>query len=150
MQPRYGSATARALAKGYRSGLEDVLASQLERAGLPVRFEVLRVAYQIPSRTAKYTPDFLLPNGIIIEGKGKFESDDRQKHKLVKAQHPDLDIRFVFSRSKSPIRKGSPTTYAMWCEQYGFQFTDKVIPQAWLDEPVDAARLKAAQEWLKA
>ncbi len=147
--PRFKSPVQRALAKGYRSGLEDQLGAQLEKAGLPVQYEVLRVEYLVPARKAKYSPDWLLPNGIIIESKGKFETDDRQKHRLVKEQHPGLDIRFVFSRSKTPIRKGSPTTYADWCIRYGFLFADKLIPLAWLHEPLDAARIKAAQEWLR-
>jgi hypothetical protein len=62
-----------------------------------------------------------------------------EKHLLVKAQHPDLDIRFVFSRSAAPLYKGSPTTYAMWCNKHGFVFADKLIPVAWLREGSKAA-----------
>ncbi len=60
--------------------------------------------------------------------------DDRAKHLLVKAQHPNLDLRFVFSRSKAPLYKGSPTTYAMWCDKHGFKYADKDVPDAWLKE----------------
>ena len=35
-----------------------------------------------------YTPDFVLPNGIIIETKGRFTVADRRKHLLIKKQHP--------------------------------------------------------------
>jgi hypothetical protein len=60
------------------------------------------------------------------------------------AQHhspcPLLDIRFVFSRSASPIRKGSKTTYAAWCDKLGIPFADKLVPQAWIDEPNDPSR----------
>ena len=66
--------------------------------------------------------DFILPNGIIIEAKGQFVSSDRSKHKLIKEQHPDLDIRFVFSNSRTRIGKKSKTTYAMWCDRFGFNF----------------------------
>src|SRR3546814_6931922 len=72
-----------------------------------------------------YTPDLILKNGIIVETKGIFDVDDRRKHELIKAQHPGLDIRFVFSRSKSPIRKGSKTTYADWCAKRGIPFDRK-------------------------
>nr|DAL93602.1 MAG TPA: endonuclease I [Caudoviricetes sp.] len=34
---------------------------------------------------------------------------------LIKQQNPELDIRFIFSRSKTPIYKGSKTTYAAFC-----------------------------------
>lgn len=123
------------IALGFRSGLEEQIARQLTAAGMRVSFEELKLEYVKPSRKAKYTPDFELPNGIIIESKGRFLTEDRQKHLLVKAQHPDRDIRFVFSNSKTRISKTSPTTYAMWCEKNGFRYADKFIPQAWLLEP---------------
>ena len=71
---------------------------------------------------------------LIVECKGRFTSEDRRKMRLVKEQHPDLDIRFVFSRSSSKINKGSKTTYADWCHKYGFPFADKLIPEIWLGE----------------
>jgi hypothetical protein len=126
-----------------RSGLEDKTMEDLANRGVPYRYEEVRLGYEKPASRHKYTPDFILPNGIIVETKGMFEPADRQKHELLKGQHPDLDIRFVFSRSKSPLRKGSPTTYGAWCEKRGFRFADKVIPQAWLDEPADPWRLAA-------
>lgn len=85
-------------------------------------------------RNRTYTPDFLLPNGIIIETKGRFLPEDRRKHLEVRKQHPELDIRFVFSRASAPINKGSKTTYAMWCEKHGFLWADKQIPDDWLYE----------------
>lgn len=126
----------RGLAEGYRSGLEETLGLQLERAGVPFAFEKRKIAYTKPETNHKYTPDFELPNGIIIESKGRFVVADRQKHLLVKKQHPELDIRFVFSSSKQKISKGSKTTYADWCEKHGFKYADKLIPQAWLDEAI--------------
>lgn len=122
------------LREGYRSGLEETLGLQLERAGVPFTFETEKIAYEKPASKHKYTPDFILPNGIIIESKGRFVTADRQKHLLVKKQHPDKDIRFVFSNSRQKISKGSKTSYADWCEKYGFKYADKVIPQAWLNE----------------
>ncbi len=99
------------------------------------------VPYTKPEKVHKYTPDVILKNGIVVETKGRFVTADRQKHLFVKKQHPNLDIRFVFSRSKSTISKASATTYAMWCEKNGFQFADKSIPQAWLDERPNKASL---------
>lgn len=128
------SAEAVGFAHGFRSGLEKALAAQIEAAGHTVRFEEKKIEYEVPSRKAKYTPDFVLDNSIIIESKGRFLTADRQKHLLVKAQHPDLDIRFVFSRSKAPLYKGSKTTYADWCEKHGFLYADKRIPDEWLNE----------------
>jgi hypothetical protein len=114
-----------------RSGLEDKIAAQLDEAGVEYDYEKVKLDYSIPH---KYTPDFILANGIIVEGKGLFDSADRTKHLAVKKQHPHLDIRFVFSRSASPLYKGSKSTYATWCERNGFAYADKLIPEAWLKE----------------
>lgn len=125
----------------FRSGLEEKVAAELAAKGVPVKYEdpdaVIRYRKPAPAER-KYHPDFVLPNGIIVETKGRFISEDRSKHKLIKEQHPHLDIRFVFSNSKQRISKTSTTTYAMWCERYGFQFADKSIPDEWLTEPVKA------------
>lgn len=121
---------------GFKSGLEDDIALQLDRAGEPVFYETFKIPYRV-EKDCTYTPDYLLRNGIIVEGKGRFETQDRQKQLLIKKQHPDLDIRFVFSRSSNRIGKASRTTYAMWCQRHGFQYADKVIPEAWLREPIN-------------
>lgn len=122
----------RGVEEGYRSGLEKQIADQLKRAGIVVEYESVTISYTKPEKPSRYKPDFVLPNGIIIESKGRFLTADRQKHKLIKEQHPHLDIRFVFSNSKSRISKQSKTTYAAWCESNGFKYADKYIPSAWL------------------
>lgn len=122
----------------YRSGLEEKLAAQLESENIPVVFEQYTVPYTIPESKHSYTPDLLLPNGILVEGKGLFDADDRKKHTLIREQHPDLDIRFVFTSSRTKLYKGSPTTYGMWCEKNGFKYADKSIPLEWLKEPTKA------------
>lgn len=124
----------RALLHGYRSGLEDTIAEDLTKRGVPVVYEAVKIAYTPPQKTRTYTPDFVLPNFIIIESKGRFTTEDRQKHKFIKDEHPGLDIRFVFSRSATRLSKGSPTTYADWCRQYGFLFADRVVPEEWVLE----------------
>ena len=127
---------ARGVVTAYRSGLEEKLSKQLEDAGMEISYESMKIPYTKPESKHTYTPDFVLENGIIVESKGIFDSDDRKKHLLIQEQHPHYDIRFVFTRSKSPIYKSSKTTYADWCRKYGFQFADKVIPEAWLKEPM--------------
>ena len=106
-----------------------------QKLGVEPGFETHYLTYVIPERTAKYNPDILLPNGIIIECKGIFEVEDRKKQLLVREQYPELDIRMVFSSSKSKIYSGSKTTYADWCEKHGVLYADKLIPAAWLKEP---------------
>ncbi len=121
----------------FRSGLEEKVAEQLVKAGVPVEYEKLKVKYVSPPEPHVYTPDFELPNGIIIETKGRFLPGDRKKHLQVKAQNPHLDIRFVFTRSKATISKTSTTSYADWCTKAGFKYADKLIPAAWLEETLD-------------
>lgn len=93
------------------------------------------INYEKPATQHKYTPDFVLPNGIIIEAKGIFEREDRQKHLLIKMQYPDLDIRFVFQNPKLKLYKGSKTTYADWADKNGFKYSTRQIPEAWFREP---------------
>lgn len=124
---------ARSLKHGYRSGLEEKVSAQLEGLGVPFEYEKLKVKYTV-NEVRTYTPDFVLPNGIIVETKGRFVAADRKKHLLIQKQDPFLDIRFVFTNSKSKISKGSNTSYADWCEKNGFLFADKLIPEEWLDE----------------
>ena len=119
--------------KGYRSGLEVGLAEALTHIGIDGEYEQHKIKYTKPATNHTYTPDFRLPNGIFVETKGRFVAEDRKKHILIKDQHPELDIRFVFQNSKNKIRKGSNTTYADWCDKYGFKYADKTIPETWLN-----------------
>ena len=127
----------------YRSGFEETLASQLKRGGVNFEYETVKLKYV---KKATYTPDFILPNGIIIEAKGLWTTEDRKKHLLVREQHPQLDIRLVFQSATNKIRKGSNTTYAGWCEKKGIKYANKLIPESWLlQQPIspviDAGRL---------
>lgn len=119
----------------YRSGLEERIVADCKKKGVEVGFETHFIKYVVPARDAKYNPDIFLPNGIIVEAKGIFETEDRQKQLLVREQYPDLDIRMVFSSSKSKIYSGSKTTYGDWCDKHGIQYADKLIPASWLKEP---------------
>jgi len=128
------TSTSVGLREGFRSGLEDTVAQQLRAKGIDPQYEKHKIEYVKPARKSTYTPDFLLPNGIFIETKGRFATEDRQKHLLVKQQHPDIDLRFVFSNSRQRISKTSKTTYQDWCERHGFKYADKFIPKEWLEE----------------
>ncbi len=123
------------LRHGFRSGLEEANAKHLASLGATVLFEHLKVPYTVPESLHHYTPDFELPNGILVETKGKFETSDRKKHELIAAQVPGLDLRFVFQRPSDPLYKGSKTTYAQWAEKRRFKWAFKLIPPAWLAEP---------------
>tara|TARA_R110000868_G_scaffold98512_1_gene271246 strand:+ start:1418 stop:1819 length:402 start_codon:yes stop_codon:yes gene_type:complete len=126
-------AASSGLKHGYRSGLEDRISEQLKGLSVPFKYEKFKIKYEV-HETRTYTPDFELPNGIIVESKGRFVPDDRKKHLLVKKQHPELDIRFVFSNSKAKIRKGSKTSYGDWCDKNGYIYADKLIPEEWIKQ----------------
>lgn len=119
---------------GFRSGLEERIAEQLDQLGVEYTYEKLKLKYIRPASEHVYTPDFVIANGIIVETKGRFLLADRMKHIMVKKHNPDLDIRFVFSNSNARISKASKTTYAMWCRKNGYKFADKTIPEEWLNE----------------
>jgi hypothetical protein len=118
-----------ALKAGFRSGLEQDNAAYLRKNKVDFTYEEDKIKYITKPRT--YTPDFVLGNGVIIETKGRFMPSDRTKHLLIKEQHPELDIRFVFSNSKTRLSKRSKTTYGQWCDKHGFQYADKIIPLDW-------------------
>ena len=125
--------TSQGIKYGYRSGLEEKVADQLRKAQVSFEYEAFKISYEI-NEVRNYTPDFRLPNGIIIETKGRFLPADRKKHLLIQKQRPDLDIRFVFTNSNAKLNKGAKSSYADWCRKNGFLFADKWIPEEWLNE----------------
>ena len=129
----------RHLKRAYRSGLEEEAAAFLRTRQKKVEYEKLKIEWEdLKYRT--YTPDFELDNGIIIETKGIFSPADRRKHLEIQKQHPDLDIRFVFSNAQAKLYKGAKSRYSDWCEQKGFKWAHRVIPEEWLKE--NGQRLK--------
>jgi len=115
----------------YRSRLEERLARWMEVNDLPFEYETLKLDYTVQ---AVYTPDFILPNGVILEAKGYFKPEDRRKMLAVKKQHPELDIRLVFQAPYNTLSKKSKTTYAMWAEKNGFLWAIyNDIPLTWFD-----------------
>ena len=123
-----------AQSEGYRSNFEFEVASHAQEEGIAFEYEPKesKIKYS-PTKVKTYTPDFVLPNGIIVETKGRLTVHDRTKHKLIQAQHPDLDIRFVFQYD-NPIFKGSKTRYSEWAEKQGFKWAIRYIPKAWARE----------------
>ena len=119
--------------RGYRSGLENKVNEQLKNIGIVFTYETLKIEWE-DLAYRKYTPDFILSNGIIIETKGLFTASDRRKHLLIQKQHPELDIRFVFTNSRTKLRKGAKSSYGQWCHKYGFRYYDRIIPEDWLKE----------------
>ena len=107
---------------------------QLKENKIKFEYETTVIPYIRPETKHTYTIDFTLPNGILIETKGRWVIEDRKKHLLIKKQHPELDIRMVFMSGKTKIRKGSKTTYGMFCDKHDILWAEKTIPESWLKE----------------
>jgi len=123
-----------AIKHGYRSGFEHKVSDQLKENKIKFEYETTVIPYIKPETKHTYTIDFTLPNGILIETKGRWVIEDRKKHLLIKKQHPELDIRMVFMSGKTKIRKGSKTTYGMFCDKHDILWAEKTIPESWLKE----------------
>jgi hypothetical protein len=115
----------------FRSGLEKRVYSAAQNKGVSLSYETLKIPFL---KKGVYTPDFCLPNRIIIEAKGYFDALSRSKMAAIKKSQPTLDIRFVFSDSSKKVRKGSDMTYADWCIKHKFLYADKEIPASWYQE----------------
>ena len=118
----------------WRSGFERDTGADLDSRGVKFQFEPFQIKFRQPAKDRTYTPDFVLENGIIIETKGEFTLNDRQKHLWVRDDNPELDIRFVFVNAQNKIYKTSKTTYGDWCDTHEFLWAHRKIPQEWCDE----------------
>ena len=138
---RFYASPKKGIVEGFRSGLEKINQDHLKAKGVPYGYENHKIPFIEPEKLRHYTPDFFLENGIVVETKGRFLSKDRQKMLLVQEQHPDLEIRFVFSRATTPIYTRSKTTCAMWAE--------KLIPDGWILEPINPEWVAAVRKLKK-
>lgn len=115
-----------------RSCLEEAVIQHLIDQEIPFEYEPFRIPYL--KQTGFYTPDIILDNGVIIEIKGLFLPEDRNKHLLIKKQYPNILIHFVFQNSRARLSKKSRTTYAEWCEKHGFPYSERTIPYEWIEK----------------
>ena len=115
----------------FRSKFEAAVAASLKKRGLNFHYEGQALSYVIQ---AFYTPDFILPNGVIVETKGLFDSDDRRKMVAVKEQNPHLDIRLCFMKADVKLSRAPRSlTYWQWAERHGFLWSEGHIPTTWFD-----------------
>ena len=119
----------------YRSKLEQRVAQSIESDGFECEYESVEIRYTIHSRNARYTPDFLLPKENLDEIKSLWDATDRRKQALVRAAHPELDIRLVFANPWNRISKQSDTTYADYCDKMGWKYAKGRVPSSWMEEP---------------
>ena len=106
----------------------------MNKRGLAFDYERQALPYKIE---ATYTPDFCLPNGVLVETKGHFSPEDRRKMLAVKAQHPDLDIRLCFQNCNVKLSKAPRSlTYGQWAERHGFIWCQGHIPTSWYGDAI--------------
>lgn len=115
----------------YRSKLEAKVAELLPE----VKYESTKLRYIVPASKHTYLTDFEIGPNSFIEVKGYLKASERKKYLLVREHNPDITLRFFFDKADNKIYRGSPTTYGMWCEANGFEYTDlkRGFPPEWLD-----------------
>lgn len=133
----------------FRSKFEEKVAQYLEDRGVNYGYELYEYEYEAPLRKNKawcadcggttlvrtgwYTPDFFLPNGIIVEAKGRFTAENRRKMLAVREAHPNETFVLLFQRNNR-IHKRSETRYSDWCESNNFDYSIGVPKDEWLYE----------------
>lgn len=119
---------------GYRSGLEKSIQIELENMGVEPNYEGREFPYTVPETKHKYTPDFPVSPHIVIETKGRWVLEDRQKMLYLIQQYPEISFRMLFQKASQKIKKGSKTSYADWCDKHGIMWAEKTVPREWIDE----------------
>lgn len=100
----------------YRSGFEEKVADRLRGIGIEFQYEPHKITWIKPESSHTYTPDIYC-QGVYYELKGYFDSENRKRMLEIIKQHPHRKFCMVFQQPNKPIRKGSKTTYAMWCDK---------------------------------
>lgn len=132
-----------------RSGFEDTVAANLKDRGVDFKYEAHSYMVEVPKRmprgtcdacggksftqTQKYTPDFFLDNGVVVEAKGRLTAANRTKYKAFVEQYPTVKFRLLFQRN-NPISKVSKTKYSDWCEANGIEYSvGTTVPDEWTE-----------------
>lgn len=117
-----------------RSGYEKKVRKCLEENKVQYTYESMVIKYVVPETKRSYTPDFILPNGVIIEAKGYWDAESRRKMALVVEQNPHLKIKMLLQRDNT-ISKKSKTKYSDWAKARGIECVvspQGIIPEEWL------------------
>lgn len=115
----------------FRSNFEQTIWQAARRNRRQLKHEPFFIDYILKG---SYLPDFILPNGIIIEAKGYLDAACCRKMKAVKASNPELDIRFVFQHANGKRNKRAKLKNWEWAEKHGFPWAEGTIPLEWWKE----------------
>lgn len=120
-----------------RSKLEMQFEEILKSFDTNYEYEITKIPYTVPESKHTYTVDWTIINGVLIETKGYLSDHaERNKYVLLKKQHPELDLRFVFANPQK-LCGGMKTTHAEWATKQGFKWcsikdTDQI--RSWVKE----------------
>lgn len=136
----------------FNSGLEDKFAEHLRDLGIPHDYERDKITYVKPITKSQclecgskhcgqnrvYTPDFFLPDGVVIELKGYLDQTLRAQFRLIRDQHPGLDLRFIFQQDNViKYRSGNTERYSQWAKDLGYPYwicKKEFPPKEWFDK----------------
>ncbi len=119
----------------FRSGFEKKIFQNAKKKKKKVEYEPQdsHLHYTLPR---KYIPDFRLPNGVLVEAKGRFTAADRTKLLRVRLENPEIDLRLLFQRANNRLTK-SPNSlmYWQWAERHDFIWAEgETIPLEWFKD----------------
>jgi hypothetical protein len=137
-----------------RSGLEDSIRTYLPKG---TKYEPYIIEYWQPVPSAvcdecgneeiyklrKYLLDFHLPNGVLIEAKGKFLPPERTKHLLLQEQYTG-EIRFIFMLDNWLTRKHA-SRYSDWAAKNNIKY---IIWQNSARGPVRPEAIEELEQWV--
>lgn len=134
----------------FRSKAEKICAEWLDKHGIKWEYEVEKLPFLSRVRSGEcgtchakevyqrrlYIPDFYIPSGkFFIEVKGRLTRRDRGKMKDIHTQHPNVDIRMLFSKNNK-LERNINKRYVEWCEEIGYTHiaVGYVPPKEWFSE----------------
>lgn len=135
------------MANKYRSKLEVLTAQLLTKNKINFEYEAKRIPFRSRVKSGvcgecdcttvyqkrQYLPDFTLPDGHVIEAKGRLTSSERTKFLGIRAFNPELRVSFVFG-ADNKLSKGKPKRYSDWCKENGFDYGVKQLPPSCLPQ----------------
>ena len=103
-------------------------------------YEPLAIPYVIEHH---YKPDFVLPTGLVVEGKGIFRNNDKKK--LLAIQSLGIDVKVLLQKANVRV-PSARHTHEEWLEKNHFTYAvGTLIPPHWYTCPKNATNLEILQ-----
>ena len=125
--------------RGIQRNTDEFILYQKQR--IPVNNAVFPETMRIPLPQyliMRHVPDFLLPNGLLIETKGVMDVTYPQKVELLAVCHPSVMKRYrvCFGNADLITPKRGTLTYAQWAHKQGITWCEGDIPESWFMEEI--------------